>query len=146
MSLIPNARPWRTKDGRKVVAVDIVQSDGDAIKVDIGTRGVPKFEFNEIASVPVSIETLIVGFTVPVGKKFDISHATASGDNIGKYFLKVNDEIVQVKRSWWNNFNVDFNLNEIILNAGDKVEIFVENNGKDTVSFNGTIFGGEYDE
>jgi len=137
-------RSFRECNGGIVQAVEICQEDGDAIKVDIGSRGLSKNIYNQVNSVIINVETLVVSYTVPVGKKFDLSAATCSGDNIARFIVKVNSQVIQAKRTWFTNFNVDFDFQELILNETDKVEIFVENNGKSSEDFEATIIGGEY--
>ena len=148
LSSTNNVRDSKVKmdNGDTALNVHVVQNDGEAIKVELGTKGISQNIYNEINSTPVGVETLIVSYTVPLNMKFDLSNATASGENIAEYIVKVNDDVVQKKRSWWSDFNQDFNFQELILSASDKVEIFVKNNGKNTVSFNATIIGGLYDE
>lgn len=134
-----------TGSNEVVQAVEIIQEDGDAVKVDIGSRGISKNIYNQINSTPVNIETLVTSYVVASGKKFDLSSASCSGDNKARFIVKVNDSIIQAKRTWWADFNVDFNMMELILNETDKVEIFVENRGVTTETFEATIIGGEYD-
>ena len=141
-------RSYREKpDGSNEVvqAVEIIQEDGDAVKVDIGSRGISKNIYNQINSTPVNIETLIASYVVALGKKFDLSSASCSGDNKARFIIKVNGSVIQAKRTWWADFNVNFNMMELILNETDKVEIFVENRGVTTETFEATIIGGEYD-
>lgn len=137
---------FRECQGKTVVATKICQDDGEAIKVEIGQKGLSKNIYNGIASVPINVETLITTYTVPIGKKFDLAFAVCSGENRAKYSVKVNNQILQVKRTWWGDFNAEFNVSEDILLAGDKVELFVENCGDASVDFDGTIIGGEFDE
>lgn len=149
-TLIPNSRVYTDceKNGFKFKAVrtKICQEDGEALKVDIGTRGVSKYIRNEVNSVPINIETLVASYTIPAGKNFDLSKVICSGDNIARFIIKVNGDIVSSKRTWWTNFNADFDLLELILVASDKVEVFVENRGSTTETFEATIIGGEYNE
>lgn len=130
--------------GKTAVRAKICQDDGDALKVEIGERGVSKNVYNDVSGVPEEVETLVATYTVPVGKKFDFSRAVCSGDNIARFVLKINGDVKQGKRTWWVDFNAEFNVNEDILSAGDKVEIFVINRGKGAADFEGTIIGGEY--
>lgn len=126
--------------------VKIIQGDGEALKVELGVKGVSRNVYNEISNITSEIETLVTTYTVPIGKKFDLSRAVCSGDNIARFTIKVNGSILQGKRTWWSDFNTEFNVDEDILNAGEKVEIFVTNRGIKSADFEATIIGGEYDE
>ena len=131
--------------GKVAVRTKICQDDGEILKVDIGVRGVSKNIYNSVNSIPLGSESLVVSYTVPVGKKFDLRRVSASGDNIARFLVKINGDTKQAKRTWWTNFNAEFDLEEEILISGDVVTLFVENKGQDAVSFEGTINGGEYD-
>jgi hypothetical protein len=146
MAAIPNSNIRTKINGKHADRVTIAQADGDAIKVELGNKGITKNIYNDVNSVLPNTDTLVVSYTVPVGKKFDLNSATCSGENTAKFTVKINGAIIQVKRSWWTEFNVDFDFREQILSAGDVVEIFVTNNGKASVTFDSTVIGGEYDE
>lgn len=135
------------KDSGKVaIRTRLCQDDADAIKVELGNKGITDNIYSEVNSVAPNIETLVTSYTVPAAKKFDLNYATCSGENVAKYVAKVNGTVIQVKRSWWTNFNVEFDFKELILSEGDKIEIFVTNVSNTSVTFDGTIIGGEYDE
>lgn len=110
----------------------------------VGTGGIIYNIYNQISSAPIGIETLVTSYTVPVGKGFNLKNAMCSADNVAKFLAKINNNIVQVKRSTWNSFNPEFDFVEQLLVEGDKIEIFVENNGDTVASFDATIIGGEY--
>lgn len=111
---------------------------------DVGTGGVIYNIYNKINSAPTDIETLVTSYTVPVGKGFNLKNAMCSADNVAKFIAKINNSTVQVKRATWNSFNPEFDFVEQLLVEGDKIEIFVENNGDTVASFDATIIGGEY--
>lgn len=125
------------------VAVEIENSE--PIKVEIGNRGTSKHLYNEINSVPVASNTLLNSYTVPIGKIFDLSKINYGGDNIAKFTLKLNNNTLDCKRTWWTRFDGEFNLIELLMLSGDKIELFVENKGSVSTTFNSLIIGGEYD-
>ena len=130
-------------DGKQVRRV-VVKNDSP-IDVSLSVKGQLQNIFNEASAVAVNSSTLINTYTIPIGKKFDFIYAICSGENKAKFTVKINNSIAQVKRTWWATFNCDFNFVELSLSSGDKVEIFVENNGSDAVKFESTIVGGLYD-
>jgi hypothetical protein len=88
----------------------------------------------------------VVSYTVPVGKTFRLRHASASGDNIAEFFVKVNGATVAKKRSWYTDYNAEFFFGPsdgggYVAVAGDIVTIEVNNFGPNPGDFNGTIFG-----
>lgn len=117
----------------------------DVLKVEFGNKGTTLNLYNEVNAVPVSASTLVNQYTVPVGKNFDLNKVAFSGDNIAKFTAKINNNTTQTKRTWFMNFNGEFDFVESILLEGDKIEIFVENRGEDATTFDATIIGGVYD-
>ena len=109
-----------------------------------GTGGTILNVYNEVNSVPVSVSTLVATYTVPAGKGFNLVNALCSADNVSKFQAKLNSATIQQKRATWNNFNPEFKFVNLEMSAGDKIEIFVENEGDNTASFDATIIGGEY--
>lgn len=131
--------------GEPARRVNVCQKEGEAIKVELGTKGIGQNIYNE-RLILESIEEKVLSYTVPIGKKFDLTNIACSGDNIARFRIEIAGDVKQKKRSWWTNFNVDFNFNELIIEAGEKIEVFAENIGTGTADFNATIIGGVYDE
>lgn len=147
MAIIGNGnQTGKDESNRPAIRVLAKNENGIPLKVEIGNKGITKNIYDNANAVPVNTETLINSYTVPVGKGFDLNAVSCSGNNIARFIIKVNSSIIQAKRTWWGGFNCDFNIIENILAAGDKVEIFVENNGETAEFFESTIIGGEYDE
>ncbi len=128
------------------VRTAICQDENSSIDVSVVPRGITKNIYNDVSAVVITVETLINTYTVAIGKKFDLKNLSCSGDNIARFIIKINGLTVIAKRTWWTDFNADFSFTGETLSAGDKVEIFVENNGIDSSDFESTITGGEYDE
>ncbi len=88
-----------------------VNSDGSInvnIETSVSTPGLLLFH-NDITSVASGIETTIITVTAPSGglrlEKIDVS-----GENVAWYRVRVNGTEIYSKRSWWCDFNVDFNF------------------------------------
>ena len=134
MAIIGNGnQTGKDESNRPAIRVLAKNENGIPLKVEIGNKGITKNIYDNANAVPV-------------GKGFDLNAVSCSGNNIARFIIKVNSSIIQAKRTWWGGFNCDFNIIENILAAGDKVEIFVENNGETAEFFESTIIGGEYDE
>jgi len=127
---------------KPAVRTKICQDSGEAIRVEIGNKGTSTTIPNTINSVTPTSNSLIVSYTVPVGKVFDLSKIICSGDNISKYRVYVAGSLCYTKRSTWGDFNIDFDLLEAIVLAGDKIEVFAENFGKKNSDYEATIIGG----
>jgi len=130
-------------DQKTVRRVKLIQGAGDAVKVELGLSGIPITIPNAISSVSPNVNVLLVSYTTPVLSRFDLSKIMCSGDNISIYRVYVGGVLHYTKRTTWGQFNVEFNLLDGIVLAGDKVEVFVENRGKKVSNYEGTIIGGE---
>lgn len=107
----------------------------------LGAVGTQTLLYNEIsAAVPASTSTVLT-YTVPVGKTLEITSGTISGDNISKYTVEVNSSVVNTKRSTWTKFNVDFDIINYELSAGDTLTIKAENKGDSNSDYEATLIG-----
>ena len=100
------------------------------------------YPFAENLLVPINIERTLLTYTVANVLGADLLLAVASGDNIGKYRMKVNGTTRQLKRSYWSNFNVEFNPYRENLVNGDVVTITVENCGEAAETFEASMIIG----
>lgn len=64
----------------------------------------------EAASVPAGSVAIINTYTVPTGHTAFLQRASVSGENIARFDIRINGSNIDTKRTWWGNFNVDFNF------------------------------------
>ena len=99
--------------------------------------------FSEVAAVVTGVETTLLSYTVTHDAGMDFLQAVASGDNIGKYRVKVNGVTRQMKRSYWSDFNVEFDMRSEDLIKDDVVTVTVISSADpDPAPFNASIIGG----
>jgi hypothetical protein len=105
-----------------------VNSDGSInvnIETSISTPGLLLFH-NDISSVASGTETTIITVTAP-GGGLRLEKVDVSGENVALYRLYVNGIEIYTKRSWWSDFNVDFNFenfsNGYLLTAGQVLTV-----------------------
>jgi len=99
-------------------------------------------EFDSVTSVANSTLTDIVTFTVPVGKKLILDRVEVSGDNIAKFQVDIDASVNAVKRSYWCNFNQDFEWDRFELAAGSVIKVQVEQTSRpDTGDYEARIIG-----
>jgi hypothetical protein len=77
-------------------------------------------------SVVKDTPTDLVTYVVPVGKKFTLRRISASGNNVSVYSLYINNVFIEEKHSWWTRWDVEFDLDETVLDPGDEVRLEVE--------------------
>jgi len=98
--------------------------------------------FDSVSSVANSVLTDIVTFTVPVGKKLFLDRVEVSGDNIAKYQVDIGGSVNAVKRSYWADFNQDFEWNDFEITAGTVIKVQVEQTSRpDTGDYEARIVG-----
>lgn len=135
--------------------VAIHDSDGDELEINpdgsinvaigVNTNATGKQKYNEIALVPTNVETTIVSHTAVGGRKTYLQHISASGDNIGKYKVKINGIAIETKRTMFGedlNCEADFdgdNNPGLELAVGDIVVITVINPRPSASDYNGRI-------
>lgn len=98
--------------------------------------------FNQVASIPTSVETSILAFTVPPGKQYLIEEITGSGENIAKFNVYIGTTLIDVKRTYYaTDFNVKFDYRSqgkgILLSEGDILTLKVIQDNTDLGDFDG---------
>lgn len=120
----------RIGDGVEEVAVN---PDGSLNVVVVQGGKIPKPTqniFNEVSAVNPNELTTVVTYTVLPGKKAILDRVVASGENLAKYSIVLNNQIIDVKRTYWTGgFNVEFDFQSqgdgMVLNSGDVLELKV---------------------
>lgn len=64
--------------------------------------------YGEAPLVAANTDTTIVSLVVPSGKTFYLRHASASGENVARFWLEVDGATVDTQRSAFGNYNVKF--------------------------------------
>jgi hypothetical protein len=87
--------------------------------------------FNEVSAVASGSETLVVSYTVPVGKQVILYFAEGTGNNIAKYQLYRDSDLERVNYSWWANglnFHMSFSVGNNqgpVFDAGEQIRLTV---------------------
>lgn len=109
------------------------------------TGQIEKNIFNEVASVASGVETLIVSYTVPVGKTAVLHRISTSGDNVGRYNLYLNGQLYDAQRTYYGGeFNATFDFttgtaNGVSLNVGDFLQVKILHTRQYVGNFNARI-------
>lgn len=101
--------------------------------------------YGEALSVPTSVTTSIISYTVPAGKQAILERASGSGENVATYTLKVNMATLEVRRTYFGaDLTTDFdfiskaNLGYLLV-AGDTVTLEVIHNRPTSGNFEGKL-------
>jgi len=122
-------------------ARQVVVVNDQAIPVFFDEAGTPVNVFNSISSVTSASEVVIASYTVPTGSTFTIRQLGASGTNNSKYTVYIDDIEQQVKRTWWGDFNTDFNLNGLKVLESQVIQIRIKHDKPMTSDHEAHIMG-----
>lgn len=117
-----------------------VSSDGKPIPVTF-TAGTPFVEYGSVSSVANGISTTVLSYTVPAGKTLLLSKVEVSGCNVAEYSVTINAVTKGVRRTYWGNFNADFEYNDLSVATGLVVLIKVIHNRPLAGDFDATLIG-----
>lgn len=106
-------------------------------------KGIYVDQFNEKIVDAVSTDT-ITQYTVPIGKKLDLVSILVSGENIAKYTIMVNGNVLAKFRTYFTHYDRELGLGRYSCNPGDIIAVVVDNFRNADAEFNATIIGDLY--
>src|ERR1035437_254514 len=101
--------------------------------------------YSQVLSIASGATTALVTYTVPPGKTAILERANASGENIARYDVLLNNALFDTRRTMFGgDLTTDFdytsgNSSGFILNSGDVVKIQVLHNRPSTGTFNARL-------
>lgn len=118
-------------DSDTPVPVEIVEGIGD--------NRINKFD--NVVSVASATSTTIVTYTVPAGKKFSLELVEVSGTNVADYTVEIDSAIEAKKRTWWTEFNTEFEFKKFVVAATKVINIKVIHDRSEVGDFDARILG-----
>ena len=91
-------------------------------------------------TISSGVETPVITYTVPPGKKFILDGGSSGGPTDAIYKLYINSNVLEVKQNNWCERDIVFGV-KYNLQAGDIIEISVIHNSSSSWVFNASIFG-----
>lgn len=131
-------------ESNTAIEVFVGNTHAQPVPVDPTTRGTPKVIYNEVNSTGLQTIT-VIDFTIGLSLGVDLTKIECSGDNKAIFLIEVNSSVIKKKRTYYTKFNVDFELKEFPMVAGDNIKVLVENKTNLPASFNATLNYNEYD-
>ena len=101
----------------------------------------PVLEYNEITSLASGALTNILSYIVPVGKTLQLKKVEVSGCNVAKYSVEIDSAENGVRRTYFGNFNADFEFDNFQITEGKIIRIKVIHNRPVLGDFNATMIG-----
>lgn len=101
--------------------------------------------YSATASLAGNTTGTILTYVVPPLKTLALEIVSCSGENVSKYTLKIDGATIAVKRSWWTNFNVDFQMARVKAIAGQTITIDVSNDSNTVADYDATLLGELYE-
>ena len=114
--------------------------EGRALRVDVVNGSLTTSVRGE-ATCPIGSETLVLSYTVPVGKSFKLKRILGSGDNKAKFLIKKNGNTLTTVRTWFTKFNINVPFDNLSFSAEDIISVHVINSGLSVEVFESTILG-----
>lgn len=119
----------------------VISNTGTPIEVEFQEAGTHFSQYNETSSVAGLASATIIDYTVAVNKEVIIKSISASGENKAVYTVEVNNNKIDLKRSFYTEYNVDFNVRDLVLSQGDNLKVKVENKTNSVADFNSNFIG-----
>lgn len=122
-----------------------VNPDGSInVNVTSGSAATSLSTYNEISAVPMMTATPLATYTAPGGKVTSLHRICVSGDNIAKYKVRLNGDVIDTLRTYFGSslngiFEFANPAGGIPLVPGDVVSVEVEHNRPFVADFNGRI-------
>jgi len=128
----PTKRVHVCQEAGETIKVEVVAGFGDGDSINI---------YNEVLALAGFATASILTYTVPVGKKFQLTRFDYSGENRAVYTVELNSDVIAKKRGYLVGYDGEFIFTSLLLAAGDIVTLKVENNSTTTANFNTNIQG-----
>jgi hypothetical protein len=122
-------------------AIETVVSNIVKVQIEEGADDSFINIYDEANSVAGLATATIINYTIPVGKELKLKSIEASGENRAVYIVEKNGSIQGKKRSYFTEYNVTFEQFNLLFDAGDVLEIIVENESNSLADFNANFIG-----
>lgn len=132
------------KTAEDKIAVRVANEENNPLFVSIADNaiGLDIQVYDEALAVVKNIESLIASYVVPVGKIFNLDQIEVSGQNFGKYTIKIDGANNKVKRTHFGNgLNKTFSYNGINVASGVTIAVYIEHYNDVNGNFEATIEG-----
>lgn len=123
--------------------VFVGNSDQNPIPV-IFTEEDPQFQYNSLVVAAGGFNELLGKIQV-AGKESKLTQLFLDGDNIARYEVVLNGDIIVEQKTYYTKFNTTFNLFKLRLNPSDVFKVNVENNSDSPAEFRATLVFSEKD-
>ena len=149
---LPSTEQDRTKQAYEEVLSKparrcaIVQNPGETIKVEIaddGDGGSVVNEYDTATGVAKDTPTVVVTYTVPVGKTFFFKQVEVSGSNRSTYKVEIAGSDQAKKRTYGSQLNEEFDFFNKLYAAGTVINVIAEHSRPTTGDFEARIIGNE---
>lgn len=125
----------------------VIASDQTAIPVYLATPGAVQnviINYNEITGIATGIYSTVVTYVVPALKSAVLQKVFVSGENVAKYDVYINGNIINTRRTNYTMLNEIFDFlstgnTGYVVSAGDQVILKVLHDRPNVSKFEGTI-------
>ena len=136
------------------ISVEVYSSTDDLIRADSSTSPVRIIPISSnmyiqgnCSGPTANVAGVITTYTVPALSRFYLRKVSATGTNRAKFVVYINGNPVDVKYTWYTDFNAEFSVDPdpssgIVVNEGATIDVEVtQYNTVDPGFFDATIYG-----
>ena len=139
LSTINDTRDVKTNTASgKAYRVEVVN---ESVPVEFAQAGQTINIFNEANSVAEAATANIISYTVPTLKEFRLKRVEFSGANKAIYSIEINSAVQAKRRTYYTKLNTEAIFDDLILAAGDILDIIVQNGSTGAADFNANMQG-----
>lgn len=145
MAVIPTNSPLiKTvgKDSSNRDSIRVLVGNDSAIPVTLDSTSQVRVDYNEVTGTGLDTLT-IIDKTISAGTELTLRHADCSSDNRAIFTVEINTNLKFKKRIYLTNYNLSFELNNIVLSEGDNIKIIVENKTNNSGNYNASLIYNE---
>jgi hypothetical protein len=100
--------------------------------------------YSEALAVPANNLVTILTYMIPIGLKAVLEKVSVSGENKAQYFVLINGNVIDTKRSSFTEFDETFNFfsknsQGLLLNGGDTIQIQTIHQRPDVANFESRV-------
>lgn len=125
----------------KAFRVDVVNQP---IAVNYGERGDVTFLHEDLNITSKNTATILT-LIVPAGKIVELENVQASGDGFALYEVQINSNTMFRKRTYYTEYNAEFDLGNYKLIASDDIKVIITNRSGESCDYDTTLTYRIYD-
>ena len=141
--LIDEPRAWYSDADGQHLKTRPSNSSSDPLNVFVvsASGATPVLEYSSISSLASGALTTVLTYTVPLTKTLVLNKVEVSGCNVATYQVEISSVVKGVRRTYFGQFNADFEFNNFQVATGEIVRVRVIHSRTQAGDFDATLIG-----